>query len=193
MLRIVCQKKEEDEVEQHGVNCSTKAFPGIRYGCPSYTRNERKPCYNNDHLRNSKLQSAVGERRMQHSHRPKMYKLGRHEHVQRNRRLRPASIHFRRPGDENPSRKKTMARRAVLRVAAPAPASFQPEIDTQSRMRARFDTTANEINLPRIVMVIETLSKGPCSIRVNKPQHRSTEEIDDPLRLLGPWKPIRAW
>jgi len=54
-----------------------------------------------------------------------------------------------------------MARRAVLRVAAPAPASFHPETDKQSAMTARFATTANEINLLRIVIVVENTSEKP--------------------------------
>lgn len=43
----------------------------------------------------------------------------------------------------------------MLRVAAPAPVSSHPETVKQSAMTTRFDKTANEINLLRIVIVVE--------------------------------------
>lgn len=90
MLRVICHQNKEDKVKQNDMNCSAEAFPGLWYRCPSHSRDDQEPNQNNDHLRNSKLQPAFGEHRMQKHDRPKMYKLCSYEHVQQNRLLRPA-------------------------------------------------------------------------------------------------------
>jgi hypothetical protein len=87
---------------------------------------------------------------VQQGDRAEVNQLSRQKCLQQHRCPRPSIYEFLHPGDANPSMKKMIAKRAVFRVAEPAPASFQPAAEKLKTMMLTFVATAKRINLLRM-------------------------------------------